>query len=176
VLEAALRPETRELTMIDPATGADKPLTVAWASALHPEPRLLRARPCGYWLAPEATDVVQRLERLGLTVQRLSAPQSLVVERYRVTAEGEGARTDTLGRVNDPQSVRRVAVALDPGRLEAPAGSYLVMLDQPLAHLATAALEPETAGSWFAQRLIGDLSLLARVLEPASKLPPPPAQ
>lgn len=168
VLDAAPRREPRTMTMLDPETGADKPVAVEWASALQIEPRLVRMRPCGYWLAPEAGAVAERLGRLGLVVQRLPAAQVLRVERYRVLAQGEGERRDTLGRVADPTTVRRVQVALEPATLDAPAGSFLVMLDQPLAHLATAALEPDTAGSWYAHQLVADLAQLARVLEPVS--------
>jgi hypothetical protein len=166
VLDAAPRREARTMTLLDPDTGADKPVPVEWASALQMEPRLVRHRPCGYWLAPEAGAVAERLGRLGLVVQRLAQPQALAVERYRITAQGEGERRDTLGPVADPQRVRRVAVALEPGRLEAPPGSFLVMLDQPLAPLASAALEPDTAGSWYAQQLLADLAQLARIVEP----------
>lgn len=175
VLAAEPKREARTLRLLDPETGADKPVPVEWASALQMEPRLVRARPCGYWLAPEAAPVAERLGRLGLVVQRLAEPRALVVERYRVTAQGDGERRDTLGRVADPERVRRVAVALAPDRLEAPAGSFLVMLDQPLAHLATAALEPDTAGSWYAQQLLADLAQLARVTEPLSAAGSPPA-
>jgi hypothetical protein len=38
------------------------------------------------------------------------------------------------------------------------------MLDQPLAHLATAALEPDTAGSWYAHRLLPRLDAVQRVM------------
>ena len=48
-------------------------------------------------------------------------------------------------------------------RLLAPAGSHYVPLDQPLANLAWVALEPDTADSFFAHRLLGDLAQLARV-------------
>lgn len=175
VLEAAPRREPRTMTMLDLETGADKAVAVEWASALQMEPRLVRARPCGYWLAPEAGAVAERLGRLGLRVQRLPAAQTLQVERYRITASGDGERRDTLGTVADPGRVRRVAVALEPGALEAAAGSFLVMLDQPLAHLATAALEPDTAGSWYAQQLLADLAQLARIVAPLSAAGSPPA-
>ena len=45
-----------------------------------------------------------------------------------------------------------------------PAGSYYVPLNQPLANLAVAALEPDTQNSYFANRLIHQLEDTARVM------------
>ena len=67
---------------------------------------------------------------------------------------------------DDADSPRLVQVALDAAPLLAPAGSYYVPLDQPLANLAIAVLEPDSPSSWFAQRLLPDLASAARVLAP----------
>jgi hypothetical protein len=164
VVEGAPVREQREMRMIDPDTGADKRVRVEWDSALQIRPVLQRARPCGYWLAADSLPAVERLHRLGVLVRTLPAQQSLRVERYRETARGEGERSDTLGRVNDPKPVLRVTVALEPGTLLAPAGSFYVPLDQPLAHLVTAALEPDTQNSWFAHHLVPRLEAVQRVM------------
>ena len=66
--------------------------------------------------------------------------------------------------MNDPKPVLRVTVALEPGTLLAPAGSFYVPLDQPLAHLVTAALEPDTQNSWFAHHLVPRLEAVQRVM------------
>jgi hypothetical protein len=156
--------EQRDIRLLDPDTGADKTLRVDWDSALKIEPLRTRARPCGYWLAPTATAAVTRLHQLGVLVRTLPAEQALRVERYRETARGEGARLDTLGRVRDPYTVLQVSVALEPGLLQAPAGSFYVPLDQPLAPLVVAALEPDTPSSWFAHRLLPGLEAVQRVM------------
>ena len=48
----------------------------------------------------------------------------------------------------------------------APADSWYVPLDQPLAHLAVAALEPDTPSSYFANRLLPSLDSVLRVRAP----------
>src|SRR5204863_2991751 len=70
VLEADATPSEYVLLMIDPVTGADKPVTVAWDSELALLPVKTRARPCGYWLHAGQTDAVLRLRGLGVLVQQ----------------------------------------------------------------------------------------------------------
>jgi hypothetical protein len=165
VVMAGQTPTQRELLFIDPATGADKPVTVDWNSSLELRVLRARARPCGYWLAADATDAVQRLRSLGLTVQRFDAPAELQAEAWRETARGESPRPDVRGSAADAgATIVNVAVALEPKRLGAPAGSYYVPLDQPLANLAIAALEPDTQNSYFANRLLPALDRAARVM------------
>lgn len=158
VVEAAMTPGWRRLRMLDPLSGADIDVEVAWASALDLQPRRVRARPCAYWLAADQSEAVARLRALGVQVTTLAQPQLLQAERYRVTAQG---------RQHDPASgaaLRQVAVALEPVRLPAPAGSHLVRLDQPLAQFAVAALEPDTLDGYFAVGLVGAIDALARVM------------
>jgi hypothetical protein len=166
VVEAEPTRERREIRLLDPDTGADKPLMVDWDSALKIQPRVTRTRPCGYWLAPDASAAVERLHRLGVLVRTLPADQSLRVEQYRETARGETERSDTLGRAPDARPVLRVSVALDAASLAAPAGSFYVTLAQPLAHLVVAALEPDTQNSWFAHRIVPRLDAVQRVMSP----------
>ena len=44
-----------------------------------------------------------------------------------------------------------------------PAGSWYVSLAQPLAHLAVAALEPDSPNSYFANQVLADLAEVLRV-------------
>ena len=160
VIEAAMVPGRRWVTMLDPLTGADTAVDVAWASALDPLPRRVRSRPCAYWLAADQTNAVARLRALGVTVQTLELPAAAAGERYRVTAQGQ---------VADPEGegvLRRVAVVLEPLALAMPAGSHVVPLAQPLAHLAVAALEPDTLDSYHATGLVTRVDAVARIIEP----------
>ncbi len=155
VVDAQPTPTRRELVLIDARTGADRPVTVDWDSSLQLRPVISRSRPCAYWLDAGAGDAVGRLRALGVAVRAIEAPQSLAVERYRETARGSAA---------DPAAPLRLGVTLVAERLQAPAGSYLVPMNQPLSALAAAALEPDTAHSFVAHRLL-TLAQLARVLE-----------
>ncbi|HEX7441243.1 MAG TPA: peptidase M14, partial [Caldimonas sp.] len=166
VVEAGPTPSEYRLLMLDPATGADKPVNVAWDSAL--ELRLLRtrARPCGYWLAEQEADAVQHLRALGVQVLRLEEGGEVRGETYRELAREVGARQDVRGALVDPGGVLRVKVQIVPALIDLSPGGYYVPLDQPLANLIVAALEPDTQNSFFANRIvtsaIGEARLLAR--------------
>ncbi len=161
---AAQTPTRRVLPMLDPATGADLPLDVQWNSSLELRTLVQRPRPCGYWLAAEAVDAVARLQALGVQVQTLAAPQPLLAETWRETARVETDRPDVRGRIADARRALLVTVTTESLALQAGAGSFYVGLDQPLAHLVVAALEPDTPSSYFANRLLPGLGSAARVL------------
>jgi hypothetical protein len=60
-----------------------------------------------------------------------------------------------------------VQVELAPQQaVPAPAGSWYVPLDQPLANLVVAALEPDTPNSFFANRIVPTLDAVMRVRTP----------
>ncbi len=126
VVEAAATPSEYTLRMLDPATGADKPMTVTWDSALELQVLKRRTRPCGYWLSAGQTDAVTRLRGLGVTV--LSADENGVVrgETYRETARATAARADVRGRIDDAGDVLRVQVDTVPTLMDVPQGSYYV--------------------------------------------------
>jgi hypothetical protein len=162
---AAQTPMKRELLFLDPRTGADKPIAVDWNSSLELRTVRARPRPCGYWLAADAADVVQRLRTLGVVVERFDEEGAIDGQAWRETARTESARPDVRGTAADAgATILNVSVALEPQRLQAPAGSHYVPLDQPLANMAIAALEPDTQNSYFANRLLPRLDAAARVL------------
>ena len=165
VVEAAATPSEYPLAMLDPQTGADKTVHVAWDSALALTPVLKRTRPCGYWLDADQTDAVLRLRALGVQVQRVDETGELRGEAYTETAREFGARADVRGSIADGGGVLRVKVALAPALIDAVAGSYYVGLDQPLANLVVAALEPDTQNSFVTNRIVDSVSAGARVLK-----------
>jgi hypothetical protein len=164
VVEAAPTPSEYALTMIDPATGADKAVTVAWDSALQLRSVKLRARPCGYWLGATETDAVQRLRGLGVIVQRIDEKGVVRGETYRELAREAGVRQDVRGALFDAGGVLRVQVETVPALLDVAPGGWYVPLDQPLANLVIAALEPDTQNSYFSHRIVGELAHQARVM------------
>ncbi|MBS0437154.1 MAG: M14 family metallocarboxypeptidase [Proteobacteria bacterium] len=156
VVEAASTPSEYLLKLIDPASGADMAVNVAWDSALQLQTLRARARPCGYWLAAGERDAALRLRGLGLTVQRIEEQGVVRGESYRETARA--AVADSPGALQ-PQ------VETVPALLDVAPGSWYVPLDQPLAGLAIAALEPDTPVSYVTQGVIaGGVHAVSRVL------------
>ncbi len=173
VIEAAATPSEYNLRMLDPQTGADKTVNVTWDSALELAVVKRRVRPCGYWLGADQTDAALRLRALGVQVQRLDEPGALRGEVYAETAREFGARADVRGSIADAGGVVKLKVDLVPALIDVRAGSYYVGLDQPLANLVIAALEPDTQSGFVANRIVSELKSLARVqMRPEAKMTP----
>ncbi|MDQ2779250.1 MAG: succinylglutamate desuccinylase/aspartoacylase family protein [Pseudomonadota bacterium] len=145
--------QRRDLTMIDPTTGADRSVKVDWLAAEPLRPLIERSRPCGYWLEAGAQVVVAQLRRLGLRVDSLPAAQTLPAERWQERFE-----------IGNRSGLRLVQATTVSAELQAAAGSFRVPLEQPLANLAVAALEPDTPFSDYAHRLLPGLSSTARLM------------
>ncbi len=144
-------PLQRELIAIDPQTGADRPLHLQWDATLQLRPTLKRARPCGYWLSASAGDAVQRLRWMGVQVLRVAEPGAVLADMYEPAQPG-AERGENL------------RVATRRGAIDVPEGSYYVSMNQTLANLAAAALEPDTRGSYYAHQVIASLQDAARVM------------
>ena len=93
--------------MLDPVTGADKTVNVAWDSALELATVKRRARPCGYWLGADQADAALRLRGLGVHVQRLDEAGALRGEAYAETARELAARSDVRGSIADAGGILR---------------------------------------------------------------------
>lgn len=157
----------RDVRMLDPETGADKMVSVQWGSSLHPRVLRVRPRPCGYWLDTGQSEAVDRLNQLGVRVWRLAEAAQLQAESWRELSRSESARPDVRGTIADAApTMTAVQVELVPTAHPAAAGSWYVPLDQPLANLVVAALEPDTPNSFFANRVIGALDGAVRVRAP----------
>ena len=123
-----------------------------------------RTRPCGYWLAADQTDAVLRLRGLGVLVQQVADVGVMRGETYREVAREAGVRQDVRGTIADAGGVVLVQVETVPTLIDAAAGSYYVPLDQPLANLAIAALEPDTQNSYVSNRILSGVTSEARVM------------
>lgn len=139
----------RSVVMLDPQTGADKTVRAAWVSALELRPTQQRPRACGYWLSAQSETAVERLRLLGLQVQRIAEQAPVLSDGY--TAAGPDAK-----------------VAIVRNAIDAVPGSYYLSMNQPLANLAAAALEPDTPYSYVSHGVIPALSDIARVMAPTS--------
>lgn len=164
VVQSATTPAQYDLVMLDPISGADKSLTVDWDSALALRTLKARARPCGYWLSAASKTAVERLRLQGLQVLRIQETSAMLGDIYRETSRTQGVRLDVRGVIADAVPIEKTEVALVRGVIDAPSGSYYVPLNQPLANLAIAALEPDTQSSYLANRLIDAVVNSARVM------------
>ncbi len=156
ILETAPTPSEYSLAMLDPQSGAIRRVNVAWDSALELRVVKSRPRPCGYWLAASENDAVRRLRLLGVEVQQLDIAGEMRGETYRETARS----SDESGA----EATLRLRVQTQPVLLDVPGTSYYVSLEQPLANLAIAALEPESPSGYVAHGVIARVESVARVL------------
>ena len=161
---AGTTPTERHWLMLDRTSGADLPVSARWDSALTLQTLKSRARPCGYWLSAEASDAVARLRSLGIRVEQIDEQGEVRGESYRETASDTAVDAAGASGIADPPGDRRLQVRIVPSLLDIPKASYYVPLDQPLANLAVAALEPDTAFSYAAHRVIARLDHEARLL------------
>jgi hypothetical protein len=90
------------------------------------------------------------------------------VEDFVVEADAAGQRQDARGAIADSQEgIRVLRVQTQPRQLLLAPGSFYVSLNQPLAALVSAALEPDTQSSFAANRLLGiEGGQLRRVMRP----------
>jgi len=138
------RPSATEhtLALLDPATGADKSVSVNWDSSLVLRDGKQRSRPCGYWLAADQSDAVGRLRALGLRVEQLS-------EAFDMQADANAGT---------PVAGEREFI-----EFAAPAGSYYVPLSQPWGNLVVAALEADAAQGFLAAKVVTAPNKLRKV-------------
>ena len=155
VVQAAPVAAQYDLQVLDAVTGADKIINVDWDSSLALNRLAVRNRPCGYWLAASASPAVERLRMHGVTVMRLLDNGAVLADTYQGVPG------------NAPAGDKPAAnVRLSRGLLDVPRGSFYVPLNQPMANLVMAALEPDTPFSFTTQRLVPDLQASARIMVP----------
>jgi hypothetical protein len=155
IVAGAATPTRHTLELVDPETGADRNVEVDWRSALDIQVRQKRSRPYAYLLAASEGEAALRLARLGATVLRVRQDTTVDAERYRITRLQESKKEDV--RRNDEDgaaNVVQITTLVEPARLTIKAGDFYVPMDQPLANVIAAALEPETQSSYAANRVL----------------------
>jgi hypothetical protein len=171
VVESDAMRTTHALRFVDAVTGVDKVVEVPWRSALDIRTLRTRPRPCGYFLDGAQRDAAARIRDLGAVVEQLAAPLNARVERFRVVKSEKGQRADGRGAIDDPEGVLRITVEAEPMNASLPAGTFYISLDQPLANLVAAALEPDSQNSLAANRLLPlteDRTVLRALTPPAA--------
>lgn len=162
--------QRRALNFLDAKSGEPRDVEVLWRSSHQLKVERERSRPCGYLVGADQAQAVQRLRALGVevvTVAAGAAPAVWEVEDYVVEAEIAGQRQDARGAIADSQDgIRVLRVQTRPGRVAPAPGSFYVTMNQPLAALVSAALEPDSQNSFAANRLLAiDAGQLRRVVQ-----------
>ncbi|QQN69600.1 peptidase M14 [Comamonas testosteroni] len=145
-IQSKQTPEQRTIRMLQAESGQEIEARVDWNSSLNIKPEQSRPRPCGYWLSADSGRAVDRLRLQGVQVMQIAESGQMLAENY--TPSRTGSNTPVLTR----------------GAIEAPMGSYYITLNQAKAHLATAALEPDTPFSYVSKSLITAPTDIARVV------------
>ena len=163
--------QRRSLSFLDAKSGEPREVDVLWRSSHQLELERERARPCGYLIGASQHVAVQRLRALGIDVVRLGTtlPQQVWdVEDFVVEADATGQRQDARGAIADDQdNIRVLRVQTKPHQLVPAPGSYYVTMNQPLAALVSAALEPDSQNSFAANRVLAiEAGQLRRVMRP----------
>ena len=153
-VQAQPRMEQRDITLVDVASAQLTQKNVAWSNALNLSNARTRSHACGYWLSANAVQATERLNMMGVVVQRVAELSSLDVETYQA-----------IGTV-PTQLPRTPQVTVARNSFEAAPGSYYVSMNQPLALLAAAALEPDTPYSFYSTGILNHLSEAVRVVAP----------
>lgn len=149
-IQSLPRMEQRNITLVDASSAQLVQKPAAWTSSLNISTPRTRQQACGYWLSANAVQATELLSMLGVNVQRVAELASLQAESYQAQSS-----TPTAG--SPP------AISLTSAILEAGPGSYYVSMNQPLAFLAAAALEPDSTYSYFQTGILRSLADVARV-------------
>ena len=163
--------QRRSLSFLDAKTGEPRDVDVLWRSSHQLALERERTRPCGYLIGASQHAAVQRLRALGIDVVTLGTtpPQQVWdVEDFVVEADATGQRQDARGAIADDQeNIRVLRVQTQARQLVPMPGSYYVTMNQPLAALVSAALEPDSQNSFAANRLLAiEAGQLRRVMRP----------
>lgn len=150
--------QRRSLSFLDATSGEPREVDVLWRSSDLLRVDRERPRPCGYLIGADQHAAVQRLRSLGVEVHTLGPDlpqQPWLVEDYVVEAEASGQRQDARGAIADEEgNIRQLRVRTQKSALVPEPGSHYVSLNQALAALVVAALEPDSQNSFAANRLL----------------------
>ncbi|MEM8961197.1 MAG: M14 family metallopeptidase [Acidobacteriota bacterium] len=100
-------------------------------------------RPRAYWVPAIWRDVIDRLARHGIEMERIDSPRTLDVKMYRLE------NPELAGRVFESHVRVSADVSIENKRWTFAAGSVRVPTDQPLGTLAVLLLEPRAPDSFF---------------------------
>jgi hypothetical protein len=149
-LVIAARIPARPLTipLLDPETGADKPIEVPFQDSRVIEPTATRARAAGYFVTGEPVKAVERLRALGVQLCRLAEARTLELDSYRLDEVKAASDRETI----NPDAAIKATIIRKPIAL--PAGTLFVPMAQAGAGIVAATLEVDTPGSYLSTGVI----------------------
>ncbi|MDJ1157397.1 M14 family metallopeptidase [Chelatococcus sp. SYSU_G07232] len=145
-----------DLPLLDPQTGELRPTRVDFQDSRVITPSAVRARPAGYLLTAEATTAVDELMLNGGAVCVLREPADIEVESFALAGPLKAVNREAI----NPEQALKVDLAAR--RLTLPAGTFYVPAGQTAGGLLSAALEPDSPGSFVGT---GVVSLTAEARE-----------
>lgn len=132
------------LPMIDPESGADRPVEVDFRDSRKVTVTATRPRPGGYLVLPDGAAAIEALKTKGVVVCQVGAMDPIDVEAFRVDAPKQALTQAERENINPEQAVK---VSLEARKVAPPAGSAFVPVAQPAAAIIAATLEPDSPGS-----------------------------
>jgi hypothetical protein len=156
VIAARHSVERKPINFLDAKTGEDRVIEVDWRAATPLAVERTRPRPCGYLIGADQTAALDALRGLGVRMQPVAQAARWAVERYVITQEESGQRQDARGAIDDggEANLRVLRVRTEAAQDVIAPGMWWIGLDQPLAGLVSAALEPDSQNSYVANRLL----------------------
>jgi hypothetical protein len=142
------------MIFVDPATGADKPVTVTWLSALKIDPVLVRPRPAGYLVDHDNVRAIDAIKRAGLIFQLVSKATVLPGDHFRATDIASGAKEDGRGDDKGAGAIIKGTYALEKADIAVTPDDVFIPFNQALSGLAVALLEPESDAGLVANKLV----------------------
>lgn len=158
VMDPASQSANHPPQLLDLNTGAEisVPARAEAAMPARTAPEQMRIKPCGYWLAAEASEAVERLRLHGVQVMRVAEPASLLGDTYQSTKH-----PPPIDQVNAAKRFNLVR-----GVIDAPAHSFYVPVDQAQGNLVVSALEPDAPSSLAITSLLDATAGMARIMTP----------
>ena len=143
-----LREATQPMPLVDPVTGADKLAQVTLRDSRALMITASRPRPAAYVITGNLDETEARLLGNAVRVCRLGEAIDAEVESYRITSPAKQVNREAI---NPEQAV---TVDLVPAQRRLPAGSLYVSMAQTAAGIVSAALEPDSPGSFVGTGLL----------------------
>jgi Zinc carboxypeptidase len=120
-----------------------QPVTLQVQQVIESQPEVTVARPRAYWIPTAWTEVIERLVRHGIELERQREGRDVAVTMYRIQDPklAQNAYEGHVGVSGNPVPETRTQWF--------PPGSVRVSTDQPLGDLAVLLLEPGSKDSFF---------------------------